>query len=190
MPCYTSAEIDDTVRLATIRIYVVSEKSFFEQHMGGYLVGAAVVGFLASPVLPLISPPLLLLAGLTLASGITMLWDKPANRSLRVAIGAWGLLSLLIGAGALIFLMFSAAADLQSNGARCLIYEADMTDAHPKWGNSRDLFQALGCHPQPSALAEAQGHSDHIDVRGVPASNAGAVTIAAPRSVTGHAPHP
>jgi len=140
-------------------------KSFFQQYMGGYIAGAAVLAFFTTPLLPLVDPTYLLLEAALVATGVGFAWDAPTTRR-QMATAIFGVLCLC---SALIFgayLLIPAANDLKALTGRCLVYEADMIASKPRWSNSRDLFQALGCRPQSQKIAIAQGHSDHIDVQG------------------------
>jgi hypothetical protein len=144
------------------------ERSFFQQHLGGYIAAAAVVAFVVSPVMPIANANSLLLIGSLVALGITATWDKPTSRGGQI-YAVVGIVALIAAMAFAAWTFVFAAGDAVANNARCLVYEQDMTAARPKWTNSRDLFQAFGCHGQPTRLAQKQGGGGTLLVGGAPA---------------------
>lgn len=49
-------------------------------------------------------------------------------------------------------IVFDAAQVHYANQRRCLSLEADMLGPAPKRANAPDVYQALGCEPQPEAV--------------------------------------
>ncbi|PTQ61014.1 hypothetical protein C8J26_1332 [Sphingomonas aurantiaca] len=59
--------------------------------------------------------------------------------------------------GGLVFgaeLIFDATQVHTENQRRCMIIQSDMLSAKPKRSDAADIFQALGCVPQPVAGEE------------------------------------
>ncbi len=143
-------------------------RSFFQQHLGGYIAGAAVLAFFTGPLLPLVDPNMLLLEGALFATGVGCLWNGP-NTAYERMVAFFGIASLISALALGTYLLVPVANDMGTNARRCVVYEIDMISPKPRWTNSRDLFQALGCRPQSSKVANAQGHSTYVDVQGMPA---------------------
>lgn len=121
------------------------------------LVAAAIGAWMSSALLRFANPVYLSIAAAAVAIGVatscaTILWSPPQVKTERltyVAIPTAGL--AIIGLIGIIAVSWDAALNSSRLDYQCSLLMKDMFSAKPTREDSKDLYDALACRPQPVA---------------------------------------
>ncbi|WP_146168783.1 hypothetical protein [Sphingomonas aurantiaca] len=120
-----------------------------ELSLRALFVFVAVVAYTVSPVLKYADIRWTVLAAAIGGIGVQLM---------MLGSKSWiGMIGSLLMIGGLVFgaeLIFDATQVHTENQRRCMIIQSDMLSAKPKRSDAADIFQALGCVPQPVAGEE------------------------------------